>query len=113
MVPEWRQHCHKSFASIRQGEDAECIEDVCSVGGGGEQPLEVVFVDALREEGNDSKEPSGVRAEFLEHWRSKRKLDGGREAMVVLCAKHIRSLCIPLLAQPASVPFVVVPNRGK
>ena len=31
------------------------IEDVLSVGGGREQPAEVVLIDAPREEGNDAK----------------------------------------------------------
>ena len=50
-----------------QRENAEIVEDFCSVGEGGKQPLEVVLVDALREEGDDSEKLSGIRPELLEH----------------------------------------------
>ena len=69
MVSEGCQHCDKPIASVRQGEHAEVIEDVRPVRDGGEQPIEVLLIDALGEEGNDFEQPSGIRAKFLEHRR--------------------------------------------
>ena len=53
MVPEWRQY-DESIASIHQGKGAEPVEDPHSVGDGGKQPVEIVLVDALREESDNS-----------------------------------------------------------
>lgn len=68
MVPEWRQHRDESITSVRHGEDAEVVEDVCCVEDSGEQPLEVFLVGTSGEEGDDSEKPPGVGAGFLEHW---------------------------------------------
>ena len=103
VVPKWRQHCHKSVASVRQRENAEGVEDLCSVGDGGEQPVQVVLVGALREEGDDAEKPSGIRAEFLEHRRSERKFDCGGKAPGVLCVKYFRSLSLPFSSKSVGV----------
>ena len=69
VVPKWRQHRDKPLASISQRKDAEGIEDVRSAGDGGKQPVQVVLVDTSREEGDNSEEVAGVRAEIPEHQR--------------------------------------------
>ena len=53
--------------SIRQGEDAEFVEHVWPIGDGWKQPVYVLFVDTLWEEGNDPKDLSRIGAEFSEH----------------------------------------------
>src|SRR6266478_6445109 len=35
VISEWCQHCDESITSVCQGENAEFVEDVCSVGDGG------------------------------------------------------------------------------
>ena len=47
-----------------QRKDTEFIKHGSSVGDGREQPVEVVLVDALREEGDDAEEVAGIGAEF-------------------------------------------------
>jgi hypothetical protein len=44
------------------------VKNVPSVGDAGEKPVEVILVNALREESNDSEEVTGIRAEFFERW---------------------------------------------
>ena len=99
--------------NICEGESAEVVEDVCSVRDGGEQPFEVFLIDALREEGDDTEKPSGVGSKFLEHGRSKRKLDGGSEAPVVLDPKHIYPSSLPLPGESVGVPLAVMGNGSK
>jgi hypothetical protein len=50
---------------MRQRKDAEFVEDILSVGDGRKQPIEVVLVDALWEEGNDLEEFSGTGSGFV------------------------------------------------
>ena len=113
IVSEWCQHHDEAIASIGQRKNAEFVESVPSVGDAGEQPLEIVLVDALREEGDDSEEVAGVGAEFLKRRRGKRQLDRGGEALVMLRAKQTRSPHLPFPGQPVNVPFVVMRNGGK
>ena len=68
MVSEWRQHRDEAAASVCQRKDTELVQDVLSVGDGGEQPVEVVLGMTSREESKDCEEVTGIRAEFLEHW---------------------------------------------
>ena len=49
----------EAVASMYRGKDAEFVEDVLSVGDGGDQPNEVVFVIALKEESDDPKKRAG------------------------------------------------------
>ena len=113
MVAERRQHRDEPIISICEGENAEVVEDVCSVRDGGEQPLEDFLIDALREEGDDSEKPSGVGSEFLEHRRGERKLDSGSEAPVVLDPKHIYPSSLPLPGESVGVPLAVMGNGSK
>jgi len=64
VVPERGRHHDKPAAPVRQGKDAKVVKYVHHVGDGREQPLGVVFVNALREERNDSTEFMGVGTEF-------------------------------------------------
>ena len=80
MISERRQHCDESIASIRKGESAERVEHAWSVGDGREQPIDILFVDTLWEEGDDSKKPSGIRSKFSEHRRGEGKFDRGCKA---------------------------------
>ena len=66
-VTEWRQYHDESVASACQGKNA--VVDVHSVGDCRKQPADVIPVDTLGEESNDSEERAGVRPEFLEHRR--------------------------------------------
>ena len=99
------------FQYIR--EDAEPVEDACSIGDGREQPLEVVLVDALWEEGNDSKKRSGTGAKFLEHGGGEGKLDRCGEALVMQCLQHAHSMFLPFSCQSVHAPLVLVCNSGK
>ena len=44
------QHCNESIALICQKENTEVVEQVCAVGEDGEQPIDGVLINALREE---------------------------------------------------------------
>jgi hypothetical protein len=66
IVSERCEHRDESIAPICQRKDAELVEDTGSVRDGGEQPFEVVLVDALWEKCDDSKKRSGIGAKFLE-----------------------------------------------
>ena len=68
MVSKWGQHCDEVAASISQGKGAELVEDVFPAW---KQPVEVIFVNALREERDDFEKPSSIRAEALKHWGGK------------------------------------------
>ena len=67
MVPERGQHRDKSVTLVCEEKGAERVEDVCSVEYAGEQPLDLVLTDTLREECDCPEELPGIRAEFLEH----------------------------------------------
>ena len=96
-----------------QGEDAEFVKHIWNVGDGRKQPVEVVLVDTLGEEGNDSKKASGVRAKVLERRGGKRKFDRGGEAPGVPCVKHPRSPSIPFPTQSVGVPFTVLGDSSE
>ena len=98
---------------MRQGQDAELIEDVSSVRDGGKQPLEVILVNALREECNNSEEHSSIGSEFFEHGGVKRELDCGSEAPVMLGLQYTRPPLLPFLCQLTHVPLFLMPNCGK
>ena len=66
VVSEWREHRDESVAPVYQGKGAILVEDVRAVGDRRKQPIKVLFVDTLREEGNNSQNCSGVGAKFLE-----------------------------------------------
>ena len=98
MIPKWRQHCDKSIGSIRQGEGAEFVKNILSVGDGWKQPVGILLIDALREERDDSEKLPGIRAEFSKHWGGEGKFGRGREASRVRCVKNSRSVFLPLLS---------------
>ena len=72
IVSDWRQHSNEVVASVRQRKNGELVKDVLSPGDGGEKPVEVVLVDALREKGDHSEKVPGVGAEFAECGGSER-----------------------------------------
>ena len=96
-----------------QGEDAERVERARSVGNGREQPVDVFFVDALWEEGDNLEKPAGVRAEFSERWGGEGKLNRGDEAPRVLRVGYTYSLSIPFPGQSVRVPLVVLGGSGE
>ena len=49
------QHREETTAAICEGKDAELVEGGVCVGDGWKQPVGVVLVDTLREEGDDPK----------------------------------------------------------
>jgi len=53
MVSEWCEHRGGFIGSIGQVQNAELVEDVCSVLDGRKQLFEVLLIDTLREEGDD------------------------------------------------------------
>ena len=57
---------------MRQGKDAEFIDGVHSSGDGMKQPGEVVPINALRKERDNSKKFSGIIAELLNRWGGQR-----------------------------------------
>ena len=97
---------------MRQGQDAELIEDVSSVRDCGKQPLEVILVNALREERNNSEERSSIGSEFFEHG-VKRELDCGSGAPAMLGLQYTRPPLLPFLCQLTHVPLFLMPNYGK
>ena len=58
---------HESVVSMCQRKNTESVADVRSVGDAGEQPLDLILVNTLREEGNNLEELPGIGTEFLEH----------------------------------------------
>jgi hypothetical protein len=113
VISEWCKHCDEPIASVCQGKDAEPVEGLDSVGDDGKQPIDVVLVDTLREEGNDFQKRSRIRAKFLKHGGGKRNLDCGGEALLVPRLKYARSLFLPLSRQPVYTPLVLMSNSGK
>ena len=101
--------------SIRQGEDAEFVEHVWSIGDGWKQPVYVLFVDTLWEEGNDSQESSGIciRTEFLEHRRGEGEFNRGCEAPGVICTKYRCPLSLPFFSKSVGAPLVVLGNSSE
>ena len=66
VVSDRCQHRDETIASVCQRKSAELIEDVLSVGDGGEEPGEVFLVYPLWEERDDFEEVTGVGAECVE-----------------------------------------------
>jgi len=95
------------------GKDVEPIKDHFPVGDGGKQPIEVVLINTLREESNDSKEIMCIRAKVLEHWRGEWQIDGGCQALVVPCLEYSYLVLVPLSSQPVCIPHTVMCNSGK
>ena len=56
------------------------------VGYGGEEQVEVLLVDALREEGYNSENLPGIRSKRFEHWGRQRSESSIVAARVLLCA---------------------------
>ena len=110
MISECCQHCDKSISSKCQRKDVEFVKDVCSIRDGRKQPVEVVLINTLREEGNDLKKPLGIRAKFLEHWGGKQEFNCGGKALVMLCLQYT---CSPFSDQLISIPLVVMCNSSK
>jgi len=113
MIPKWRQYCDKSIGSISQGEGAEFVKNILSVGDYWKQPVGILLIDALREERNDSEKFSGVGADFSKQWGGEGEFYRGYKAPGVLCVKSSRLLFLPFLGQSIDVPFVVPNNSCK
>ena len=76
VVPNWCQHCDEVIAPVRQRKNTELVEDVLPVGDGGEKPVKVFLVYALREESDHSEEVTSIGAEFVECGGSERQFEG-------------------------------------
>ena len=113
VVSEGDQHCDEAVAPVREGENAEFVEDGGYIGDGREQPVEVTLIDTLREEGNDSKKVSRVRAKPFEHGGVEREFDCSTKALVVFRLKDSRVTFVPLLGQSIVVPPVLVCDGGQ
>ena len=72
-----------------EGKSAEFVHNGLSIGGGRKQPVEVVLVDALREESDDFEELAGVRAEPAECRGSEREFYGCSQTLVVIRSKDL------------------------
>ena len=96
-----------------QRKNAELVEDLRSVGDGWKQPVKVVLVNTLGEEGDDLEERSGIGAKFLEHGGGERKFDRCCEALVMLCLQHTCSQSFPFPGQSVCAPLVVTRNSGE
>ena len=107
VVSDWRQHRDEAVAPICQRKNTEPVEGVLSVGYGGKKPVEVFLVDALGEEGDHSKEVTRNRVEATECRGGQREFQGFCKALIVVCLKHLRPLCVPLLCQSIRIPPVV------
>ena len=106
VVPDRCQCGDEIFASRGQRKNTEFVDDVLSIGNGGEQPVEVVLVNALGEKRDDFKEVTGMRAEFEECGGSERELDRCRQALVI-GTKDLCPVRSPLLGQFVVVPHIV------
>ena len=113
VISKWGQHRDESIASICQGENAEIVEHVRCVGVGREQPINVLFVNALREEGEDSEKLFCVGAELLEHRGGERKFDRGGQAPRVPCVKYACSPFPPFTGQSVGISTVVLSNSSE
>ena len=65
LVSERREHGDESVAPICQGKDIEFVEGFGSVRYRGDQPVDAVLTDTLREERDDFEKYSGAGAKFL------------------------------------------------
>ena len=71
VVSEWCKHCDKSIALVCQGKETKFVKEDPSVGDGGKQPVNVVFINTLREKSNNTEEVTSIGAKFMEHWGGK------------------------------------------
>ena len=55
VIPEWDQHRNASITPVRAREDAQFVAGGCNVGDHLEQPVKVIFVNAMSKESDDSK----------------------------------------------------------
>jgi hypothetical protein len=83
------------------------VEDVCSVGDRGKQPIEVVLIDALWKERDHSEEFTCDGTEVAECWGGEREFYGRFKALVAIRPKHLRTAHAPLLGQSFVGPHVV------
>ena len=113
VITDWGQHCDEAVVSICQRENAKPVEHVLPAGNRRKQPVDVVLVDTLREERNDSEKVAGVGTKFLKHQRREGQLDGSCKALVVICLEHICPTLVTLTDQPIRVPLVVMSNYSK
>ena len=70
MISDGGQHGEEVVVSIRQRKNTESVEDVVCFWDGRKKPIEVFFVDALREESNNSKEVTCMGTKALKCRRS-------------------------------------------
>lgn len=113
MISEWCQHHDETIAAVSQGKDAELVEDGRDGGDGRKQPVEVILLDSLREEGDNSEELSCVTTKPLEHGGRERELNRISKALVVLCLKHARLASLPLLDRSFVVPVVLMRDSSQ
>jgi hypothetical protein len=66
VVSDWCQHRDEVVSPIRQRKKTESVEDVLSVGDGGEKPVEVFLVDSLGEESSNFEEVACIGAKAAE-----------------------------------------------
>ena len=90
-----------------QGKDTELVEDVLSVGDDGKEPVKVFLVYSLWEESDNAEEVTSLGTEFDERRRSKGEFYGCSKALVMICPKYPRLMCVPLLGQSIVIPRVV------
>ena len=104
------KHLDKSFAPIRQRKNAKGIEDFPSIGYSREEPVQVLLIDALGEEGDNCEKFPGVRAKLFEHRRPQRQFDRFQKRLLVLCIRRARSSFLTFPFRVVYAPFVLVCN---
>ena len=112
VVPDRCQCGDEIFASRGQRKNTEFVDDVLSIGNGGEQPVEVVFANPLGEKRDDPKEVTGVWAKFAECGGSEREFNRCRQALII-GTKRLCPMCVPLLGQFIVVPHIVRGSGGE
>ena len=113
IISEWCEHRDESIASVCQRKNAELVEEVRSVGDGGKQPVEVVLINTLREEGDNFEERPCVGAKLLEHQGGERKFDSSGEALVMLGLQHACSSSLPFPGQSVGAPLILTRNSSE
>ena len=103
---QWSEHGDGRVDSIYKRKDAELVQDVGSINDGGEQPVEVAFIDTLQKEGDDFEERSSVWTKLLKHRGGEGEFDRRSEAPVVHHLQHPCPLHLPFPRQPVCVPLV-------
>ena len=105
------EHCNETVTPLHQRKDADFVEENSFVGDRGKQPVEVVLVDTLREEGNDTEDTASIETKILEHGGAERELDRCREAFVVFGLEETSLALLPLPDQSVVVPTILTRNR--